>query len=196
MRCLRSTAFLVVGLLVATAAVAHDSEQESVQIAELMGLKPGMIVADVGAGEGGYGERLALQVGDSGHVYLTEIGENELEKIQRRLDRSDLTNMSVVEGATDRTNLPEACCDAILLRYVVHHMSDPDDMYSSLRGSLRPDGRLVIVEKDEPGDGIEADDLVDGLCEAGFEVLSRQPEWGGHDDSYAIVFRVAGARSG
>lgn len=192
MRCLRPTSLLVVGLLVAAAAVAHDSEEESAQIAELMGLKPGMIVADVGAGEGGFGERLARQVGDSGHVYLTEIGESELEKIQRRLDRSDLTNMSVVEGATDQTNLPEACCDAILLRYVVHHMSDPDDMYSSLRSSLRPDGRLVIVEKDEPGDGIEADDLVDGLRKAGFDVLSRQPEWGGHDESYAIVFVFPG----
>ena len=192
MRRLRFIRLFTIALLLVASAVAHDSEEESVQIAELMGLKPGMIVADVGAGEGGFGENLARRVGDSGHVYLTEIGQGELEKIQRRVDRSDLTNMSVVEGDTDETNLPEACCDAILLRYVVHHKSHPDDMYSSLRRSLRPDGRLVIVEKDEPGDGIEADDLVEGLRDAGFDVLSRQPEWGGHDDSYAIVFQIPG----
>ena len=190
MRCPRSIGLVAIGLLLAATVVAHDSEEESAQIAELMELNPGMTVADVGAGEGGFGERFARRAGDAGHVYLTEIGESELEKLRSRVARSDLTNMSVVEGDTDRTNLPEACCDAILLRYVVHHMSHPDDMYSSLRRSLRPDGRLVIVEKDEPGDGIEADDLVEGLREAGFDVLSRQPEWGGHDDSYAIVFQI------
>ena len=104
--------------------------------------------------------------------------------------------MSVVQGDTDQTHLPTACCDAILLRYVVHHMSDPDDMYSSLRRSLRPHGKLVIVEKDEPGDGIEADELVEGLRKAGFDVLSRHPEWGGHDESYAIVFQVLSATNG
>jgi len=181
---------VAIGLMLSASVVAHDTDEESAQIAELMELEPGMIVADVGAGEGGFGERLARRVGKSGHAYLTEIGERELEKIRDRLDRSDLTNMSVVQGETDQTNLPTACCDAILLRYVVHHMSDPDDMYSSLRRSLRPYGKLVIVEKDEPGDGIEADDLVEGLRKAGFDVLSRHPEWGGHEESYAIVFQV------
>jgi ubiquinone/menaquinone biosynthesis C-methylase UbiE len=177
-------------VVLAVVAVAHDSDEESARIAELMELKPGMVVADVGAGDGNFGEMLARRVGESGHVYLTEIGESELEKIRRRLEQSELSNMSVVEGETDETRLPEACCDALLVRYVVHHMSRPDDMHASLRRSLREDGRLVIVEKDDPEDGIEADDLIEDLRRAGFEVLSRHPDWGGHDGHYAVVFHV------
>jgi ubiquinone/menaquinone biosynthesis C-methylase UbiE len=188
----RTTRLFTIALLsiVAVIAFAHDSEEESVQIAELMELNPGTVVADVGAGDGNFGEMLARRVGESGHVYLTEIGQSELEKIRRRVEQSELTNMSVIEGETDETNLPEDCCDALLVRYVVHHMSRPDDMLSSLKRSLRQNGRLVIVEKNDPDDGIEADDLIDDLRRAGFDVLSRHPEWGGHDGHYAIVVQA------
>jgi len=190
MRCPRSILLFAIGLLFVVVAVAHDSDEESAQIAELMGLNPGMVVADVGAGDGEFGEVLARRVEESGHVYLTEIDESELKKIRRRLKRTELTNVSVVEGEIDETNLPEACCDALLLRFVVHHMSRPDEMHSSLRRSLRQGGRLVIVEKDDPEDGIEADDLIEDLHRAGFDVLSRHPKWGGHDGHYAIVFQI------
>jgi ubiquinone/menaquinone biosynthesis C-methylase UbiE len=178
---------LVLGLLIAAAVVAHDAETETADLAELMQLVPGMIVADVGAGDGAFGERFAQLVGETGHVYLTEIGKSELRKIRRRVEDSDLTNMTVIEGESDETGLPEPCCDAMLLRYVVHHMDEREAMFASIRRALSPGGRLVVVEKVDPGDGIEEEDLVAGLREAGFEVLSRHPEWGDHDDHYAVV---------
>jgi ubiquinone/menaquinone biosynthesis C-methylase UbiE len=188
---LRSIGLVALGLVFAVSAFAHDLEAESVEIADLMGLQPGMTVADVGAGDGAFGEALARRVGDSGHVYLTEISQRELNKIRERLDRTELSNMSVLEGESDDAKIPEACCDAVLLRYVVHHMSSPDEMFSSLRRSLRPGGVIVVVEKDEPGDGITAEELIDGMRKAGFVVLSQHPDWGGHDGNYAVVFRVA-----
>jgi ubiquinone/menaquinone biosynthesis C-methylase UbiE len=187
----RFIAPVALGLLLAVSAIAHDLEEESAEIVELMSLRPGMVVADVGAGDGSFGEALALRVGDSGHVYLTEISEGELSKLRKRLERSDLSNTTVVEGEPDDAGIPEACCDALLLRYVVHHMSSPGEMHSSLRRSLRPGGVVVVVEKDEPGDGITAQELIGDMREAGFVVLSQHPDWGAHDGNYAIVFGIA-----
>lgn len=186
----RSIGLVALGMVFAVSAFAHDLEEESVEIAELMSLRPGMAVADVGAGDGAVGEALAHRVGDSGHVYLTEISQGELTKLRERLDRTELSNMSVVEGEPNDAKIPEACCDAVLLRYVVHHMSSPGEMYSSLRRSLRPEGVIVVVEKDEPGDGITAQELIDGMHDAGFVVRSEHPDWGGHDGNYAVVFQV------
>ena len=187
---LRHAWLAVIALLFAAVACAHDRIEEANQIAELMNLRPGMQVADVGAGNGEFSAELARRVGDAGHVYATEIDADELSKIRRRIKTGGLNNMSLVEGQADDANLPAACCDAILLRYVYHHMSDPNAMCASLRRSLRPGGLLVIIERSEPGHGIPVDDLAAAISAAGFEEVSRHPEWGGHGDDYGAVFRV------
>lgn len=174
----------------AAVACAHDLVEEVDRIVELIQLRPGMQIADVGAGDGRYSEELARRVGETGHVYATEVDEDELKKIRRRIKKSELNNMSLVEGGSDDTRLPETCCDTILLRYVYHHLSNPDDMRSSLRRSLRPGGLLVIIERSDPGHGIPLDDLVAEMGGSGFEEVSRHPEWGGHGDDYGAVFRA------
>jgi ubiquinone/menaquinone biosynthesis C-methylase UbiE len=183
------TRLVTIGLLFASSAAAHDLVEEVTLIVDLMNLRPGIQVADVGAGSGEFSEEIAHRLGGSGHVYVNEVDDGELTKIRRRLEKSELTNMSLVVGETDDTNLPEACCDAILLRFVYHHMSDRTDMSSSLRRSLRPGGLLVVVEKEERGDGVAADSLIADMVTNGFEVVSRHPEWGGHDGHYGVVFR-------
>lgn len=185
----RITPLLAVVLLFVSAAAAHDLVEESDQIAELIGLQPGMHLADVGAGAGEFSEELARRLEGSGHVYASEVDDGELIKIRERLEESELANMTVVEGATDDTNLPEACCEVLLLRYVFHHMSNPEEMRSSLHRSLRPGGLLLVIERDEPGHGITADELIDDLQRDGFEVVSRHPEWGEHDGNYGVLFR-------
>ncbi len=175
--------------LIAATGAAHPHEQEAERIAELMRLRPGTRVADVGAGDGEFGEALARRLEASGHVYLTEINEGELIKLRRLLEESDLENMSVVVGSVDETGLPDACCDAILLRLVYHHMSDRQAMRASLKRSLRADGLMVIVDMDQNGHGTALQQLVDEMTGDGFQVVSRHPDWGGHDDHYAVVFR-------
>jgi len=183
------TRLVAIGLLFAAPAAAHDLVEEATLIVELMNLRPGMHVADVGAGNGEFSEEIAHRLGGAGHVYVNEIDDGELIKLRKRIEKTELTNMSLVVGETDDTRLPEACCDAILLRFVYHHMSNRNDMRSNLRRSLRPGGLLVVVEKEERGDGVPSDSLIADMITTGFEVVSRHPEWGGHDDHYGIVFR-------
>ncbi|HXV77356.1 MAG TPA: methyltransferase domain-containing protein [Candidatus Polarisedimenticolaceae bacterium] len=187
---------VVLALLVTAPLAAHDLDEETDEIARLIELAPGIRLADVGAGDGRFGAEIAHRVGPSGHVYLTEIDDDELDELRALAERREAGNLTVLAGAEDDTRLPDGCCDAVLLRYVVHHMGDPAAMHASVRRSLKTSGRLLVIEKTEPGDGIAEDDLIDAVTRAGFRVVSRHPDWGGHDGHYAVLFRVEATGGG
>lgn len=185
---------LPLALVLATCAASVDREEEE-RIAELLELRPGMHVADVGAGNGGWSEALAHRVGESGHVYVNEIDERELDRIRERISESDLGNLSVVVGEPDSTMLPPACCDAILLRIAYHDFTHPTEMRASLRRSLRPGGLLLIIEMDTDDHGIPEEELVAAMTGDGFRVLSRHSEWADREDRYAVLFTGSSATS-
>ena len=134
-------------------------------------------------------------------MYATEIDPNDLKKIRDRVAREGATNVSVVEGRADSTGLPNACCDAILLRRVYHYFTDPEAMQESLRKALRDDARLLVVDFDtrrqwnrpsgvpesRDGHGIAKTLLVAEMEDAGFELVSDL-KW--HNGDYALVFRA------
>lgn len=187
----RLTVIAAVALILVAPAHAHGVSEEVDRIAGLMELRPGMQLAEVGAGDGTFAEALARRVGPTGHVFINEINDGELLKIRRRIERSDLTNMSLVEGEVKDTQLPDDCCDGILLRYVYHHMSEPEAMRSSLRRSLRSRGVLVVIEKlERSGHGISLNDMIDELTADGLHLISRHPRWGGHEEHHAAVFAL------
>ena len=86
---------------------------ERARVFELLDIESGDVVADVGAGDGKWSIAVAKQVGPEGRVYATEVDPDDLKKIRDRVEREGATNVSVVEGQTDSTGLPDACCDAI-----------------------------------------------------------------------------------
>jgi precorrin-6B methylase 2 len=116
------------------------------ELARLLELRPGMTVADVGAGFGAWTVRFARLVGPSGHVYATDIGAAQIAALRDYAAKEGLTNVTVVEGAVDRTNLPAACCDAILIRDAYHHLTQPADIVRSLAAALKPGGRLAVID--------------------------------------------------
>jgi ubiquinone/menaquinone biosynthesis C-methylase UbiE len=193
---------LVLTLSVAAHAVGQVTVAESERLAAVLELAPGMSIADVGAGEGDWAETFARQVGDSGHVYATEIDGEELEKIQLRVEEQELANVTVIQGRDDDTGLPDACCDAILLRMVYHHFVKPAPMRRSLRRALRSGGLLVVIDivpqshwrklegvPERGGHGIPATELIAELARDGFELVARHDEWNGDEDRYCLVFR-------
>jgi cyclopropane fatty-acyl-phospholipid synthase-like methyltransferase len=126
-----SLAVLLLAVVVCAAASAawvigaSKSEAEAAQIAELFELKPGMTVADVGAGKGEFTVSLAHRVGSAGRIFSTELGANQVADLRKAVAKSSLQNVIVVEGSEEGTNLPPGCCDAILLRDVYHHFTHP-----------------------------------------------------------------------
>jgi SAM-dependent methyltransferase len=143
-------------------------------------------------------------VGADGHVYATEIEAGDVEDLERLAEREGLENLTAVLGTATDTGLADGCCDAILLRRVYHHFTDPAPMRASLRHALRPGARLVVIDlrprpdwgdlpgvPDRGGHGIREEDLVAEMTSDGFEVVARHPEWADHDNRYCVVFRRA-----
>ena len=136
-------------------AVRQEREQaarEVPQLAELLALKPGMIVADVGAGGGAMSVVMAKWLGPEGRVYATDIRAEQLAEIRAAVAQDALSNVVVLEGAESSTNLPSECCDAIFLRDVYHHLTRPHEFDASLLAALKPGGRLAVIDfPPEPG---------------------------------------------
>lgn len=103
-----------------------------------LALKPGMSVADVGAGRGEVTVALAAEVGPSGQVFSTDIDTHALEQIRARVAAAPLQNVTVVQAHARDTGLPTSCCDAVVLRRVYHHLSDPESTNLDLLRALRP----------------------------------------------------------
>jgi SAM-dependent methyltransferase len=154
----------IVAVLLAVAAVrAQDPDSRQIaqerrqaesdlpHLVEALELKPGMTVADVGSGGGAVTVVLG-KWNTSGRVFATDITERGLRLTREYATKEGLTNVTVIEGAAGATNLPDACCDAIFMRDVYHHITDVESFNRSLRASLKPGGRLAIIDF-RPGKG-------------------------------------------
>ena len=180
---------------------AERTSKEIDAAIDTLDLKPGDAVAEIGAGDARFSFQFAEVVGPEGRVFANELGAPKVRRIQQRADGLKLANVTAVEGALDDTNLPDECCDAMVMRMVYHMLTEPEPMARSFYRALEPGGTLLILEGDpEPGRpnargvpanragmGIDPDVVVGELSAVGFQLERRIPEWVGAD--YALVFR-------
>ena len=131
--------------------VSRGGESEVDRLAHLLDIQPGYTVADVGAGDGWLSVEVAAAVGEAGHVFATELSARRRDAIRESVAAAGLGNVTAVEAGEHETNLAPACCEAIFLRRVYHHLTDPAAYNASLYDSLKPGGRLAIVELEFDG---------------------------------------------
>ena len=181
---------LGVALLFATGGQASESEID--HLADVLQLRPGSIVADVGAGSGEVSIAIAARVGPHGVVYATEIDPTLLEKIRNAAKRARADNVVAIAAAQHDTGLPPRCCDAIFLREVYHHLTDPIGIDHALYRAMRPGARLAIIDyepSERPGEsvppgvpasrgghGVPKRVVAEELTESGFE-LAKTLDW-------------------
>lgn len=179
-----------------------QAELDAPKLADVLELKPGMTVADIGAGGGAMTVVLAKWLG-SGRVFATDIGARQLATIRQYAAREGLGNVTVLEGAAASANLPASCCDAIFLRHVYHHIIDVEPFNRSLHASLRPGGRLVIIDfvaregsevpegvlANREGHGIPPSVVIAEMSAAGLMHTKTIDDWppGDKDPSYFLV---------
>jgi predicted methyltransferase len=154
-------AFVLPAVAIVLPAVARraDDASQARQLFELMELKPGMTVAEIGGGKGEMTVEMARQLGPEGSVYSSELSADRRADIRKAADQAKLTNVIVVESSDATANLPAGCCDAIFMRDVYHHFTKPAEMDRSLVAALKPGGRLSVIDF-EPGPGTKAPDGV------------------------------------
>lgn len=115
-------------------------------------LKPGMWIADVGAGTGYFSVRMARKVGPAGKVFANDVQPEMLSRLQENVEREHLSNVETVLGTQSDPKLPAGRLDMILMVDVYHELSQPQRVLRELKKALKTDGRLVLIEyrKEDP----------------------------------------------
>jgi predicted methyltransferase len=174
-----------------TAAQLAQFADEAARLFELLELRPGMSVAEVGAGRGEMTVEMSKRLGPNGRVYSTELDPARLADIRNAVSREQLTNVNVVEAGTRVSNLPAVCCDAIFMRDVYHHFTSPDEYDRSLAAALKLGGRLAVIDfepapgmaapegvpANRGGHGVTPNIIVDEMKAAGLSEVRTIPGW-------------------
>jgi ubiquinone/menaquinone biosynthesis C-methylase UbiE len=129
---------------------ARDRLGEAEDVMELAGVKPGMSVADVGAGEGYYTVRLSRVVGAKGRVLAEDIFPDVRDSLSDRVQRESLDNVSVKLGAPDNPMLPGQSFDRVFLVHMYHEVESPYAFLWHLRDGVKPDGQVLVVDSNRP----------------------------------------------
>jgi predicted methyltransferase len=152
-----SMACLTVALLWAGAALAgqddgkaRDAWQRPEAVMDALGIKPGSVVGDIGAGGGYFTFHLAQRVGPKGKVYAEDILEDEVNKIRERAAKEKLSQVEAILGAKDDPKLPEGSLDAVLIVNAYHEMREHDAMLRAVFRALKPGGLLAIIDAPAP----------------------------------------------
>jgi len=130
----------------------RESEENVEGALDAIGLRPGMTVAEVGAGTGYVALRMAKRVGPSGKVYANDLQPEMLGLLRNNAAKGGITNVETVLGSETDPNLPPGQIDLIILVDVYHEFSQPQKMLQGIRRALKPNGRLVQLEyrKEDP----------------------------------------------
>ena len=124
----------------------REAEEQPEKALDALNLKPGMVVADIGAGVGYMSLRMARRVGPSGKVYANDLQPEMLAKLRENAAKAKISNVVTVLGDVADPKLPPNTMDLVLLVDVYHEFSQPQQMLRKIRETLKPDGRLVLLE--------------------------------------------------
>ena len=173
---------------------ARDRVDEAGAVMAKADVRPGMSVADIGAGEGYYTIRLANRVGPEGRVLAEDIFPEVRDKLAERVSRERLSNVSVRLGLPADPRLPENGLDRVLMIHMYHEIAQPYEFLWRLRPSLKPGGLVVVVDADRPTQNhgtppalLECEFAAVGYTRA---FTAQMPSAGG----YLMAFRAEGPR--
>jgi predicted methyltransferase len=142
------------------------------RIVAALDIRPGMTVADVGAGTGVFTVLFSQKVGDSGTAIAQDVSSEFLRGIESRARREKMTNVRAVQGGEKDARLPPAGVDLVFVCDTYHHFEYPQAMLASLHAALKPGGRLAVIDYEKiPG---RSSAWVMGHVRAGRETVTAE----------------------
>jgi ubiquinone/menaquinone biosynthesis C-methylase UbiE len=170
----------------------RDLRGEFDDVVRALGLKKGQTVADIGAGSGYYTMRLSPLLGAEGRVIAQDVMPKYLDQLRRRARKAGLTNISFVRGTQSDPRLPARKVDVALMVHMYHEIAQPYALLTRLRGSLKPGGRVAIVdlEREPEFHGMPRTLLVCEVRAVGYELEQIKDLKTG----YLAIFRLGAAK--
>jgi len=144
--------FLVVLLLnlmfSSGSAEERDKWQQPERIIDSLGIKQGMVIGEVGAGEGYFTFKLAQRVGPSGHIYANDIVQRVLDQLSTECREKQINNITTILGKVEDPLFPPAQLDLVVMMRVFHDLSKPVQLINNIIPALKPGALLVIIDPD------------------------------------------------
>jgi predicted methyltransferase len=173
---------------------ARDRVREAERVMDMADIRPGMTVADIGAGEGYYTVRLAQRVGQQGRVLAQDIIADVRDTLADRVARERLATVSVRLGEPDDPKLPAASFDRVMMIHMYHEIAQPYAFLWRLRPALKPGGLVVVVDADRAtqNHGTPPALLRCEFAAVGYAQVKREEIAGA--GGYLATFQAAGPR--
>ena len=163
------------------------------KVMDIFGIKPGMTIAEIGAGKGRYVVHLADRVGPEGLVYAEDINRKSLEFLEKRCRDGGLENVRVILGDVTDPMLPKGKLDLIFIISSYHHFEDPVALMKKAGESLKPGGKVAIGEWVKEGrdlfEGRSPEQLEKEMKEAGYKLEKIDKSLKG-SDMYLYLFEI------
>ncbi|MGD9344574.1 MAG: methyltransferase domain-containing protein [Candidatus Aminicenantes bacterium] len=125
----------------------RDKWHQPDKVMDLVGVRPGMIIGEVGAGHGYFTFKLSQRVGESGKIYANDISRSALRYLRDRCQREGVTNIETVIGEVENPLLPRDL-DMVFIVNAFHDLSRPVELLNNLSVSLKPEAPVVIIDRD------------------------------------------------
>ncbi len=169
----------------------RDEKLQPNRVMDILGIKEGSSVADIGAGSGWFTVRTARRVGKTGTVYAVDINRDYLKYIDDRARRAALPNIRTVLGKEDDPLLPANSIDAVLLLKTYHEVAQPIRLLKRTREAMRSGSLLVIIDRNGKGDdhGVDKEVVIKEAGRAGFVLVNTYDFVKPDNVDYFLVFR-------
>ena len=160
------------------------------RVMDMLGIKPGKNVADIGAGSGWFTVRAARRVSGSGTVYAVDINREAIDYIEQRTKKEQLQNIKTILSNPDDPKLPADSIDAVLLLKTYHEIAHPVVLLRNLHTSLRPGAKIGIIDRNGNGEnhGVSKDVIVREAAQAGYELRDSQDFVKADGMDYFLIF--------
>ncbi len=161
------------------------------RVMDILGIKEGTHVADIGAGSGWFTVRAAKRVGSTGIVYAVDINPESIAYINRRTQRDGIGNVHAILSNEDDPRLPQTSIDSVLLLKTYHEVAHPVLLLENLRKSLRSGAKIGIIDRNGKGDdhGVSRDVVIQEAAQAGYQLQEQYDFVKGDGQDYFLVFR-------
>ena len=168
----------------------RDEKLQIGRVMDVLKIREGSAVADIGAGSGWFSVRAARRVGQSGAVFAVEINPEYVAHITRRAREESLPQVRAVLGREDDPALPVAGVDAVLILKTYHEIAEPVRLMRNLRKSLRPGALVGIIDRAGKGDdhGLDAAKVVAEVERAGYALVAQHDFVKPDNMDYFLVF--------